>query len=287
MRNWARRLAWLAWGLVVAGVLISPARAIDEPALASRWAADHASRARLVAGGVAFGLQTRVLAGVEIALDEGWKTYWRHPGASGVPPRFDWSRSDNLASATVLFPAPQRFTEADGDSIGYKKNVIFPVEVKPKDRARPVTLVLDLEYGACRDMCIPVQAELKLTIPSDAKSQPGGTRLLRAVERVPRVKASARDPKVAFVKVDLAGSKPQIVIEAAIPGGTTSADAFLEAPDGVWVPLAQRVPGAQAGKGRFVVDLSNGVDLAELKGKTIRLTLVSETGQSEATFVLE
>lgn len=270
--------------LLVAGAALgSVANAADEPGLASRWAADHASRARLVAGTV----HARVMAGVEIALDEGFKTYWRHPGTSGVPPRFDWSRSDNLASATVWYPAPQRFAEADGETIGYKKRVTFPVQIIPKDPARPVTLVLDLEYGACRDVCIPVQAELKLTVPMEAAlTPPGGTGLSQALARVPRTNGDGH-PKVAAIKIDLDSSKPQIAIDAFFPDALKSADAFLEAPDGLWLPMTQRLAGTPAGRARFVVDLTDGVDLAEVKGKTIRLTLVSDTGQSESTFVVQ
>src|SRR5436309_312013 len=74
------------------------------------------------------------IAGVELQLPEGWKTYWRTPGdAGGVPPTFDWSKSDNLASVKVLYPAPKRFSDRAGDTVGYKGTVVFPVEVIPKD----------------------------------------------------------------------------------------------------------------------------------------------------------
>lgn len=287
-----RRLPSLLVGLLSLAALgapnAAPARATDEPPLVSAWATDHASRARLLAGRLAeAGPRPVLLAGLEITLDDGWKTYWRHPGASGVPPRFDWSRSDNLEAAVVLFPAPQRFSEADGETIGYKKRVVFPVEITAKDPSRPITLKLDLEYGACREVCIPVQAALTLKVPSEVTAMLGDDALTRAMTKVPRLDASDRDPKVVGVKVDLAASKPQIVIDAAIPGGAKSADAFLEAPEGLWIPMTQRVPGQPAGKARFIVDLADGADLADLKGKTIRLTLVSDTGQSESTFVLE
>ena len=45
-------------------------------------------------------------AGIEIKLKQGWKTYWRYPGDSGVPPAFDFSKSQNVKSVTVLYPAP-------------------------------------------------------------------------------------------------------------------------------------------------------------------------------------
>src|ERR1700761_2209238 len=38
-------------------------------------------------------------AGIEIKLDNGWKTYWRYPGDSGAPPTFDFAGSENVKSA--------------------------------------------------------------------------------------------------------------------------------------------------------------------------------------------
>ena len=59
------------------------------------------------------------------------------PGeAGGVPPSFDWSKSTNLESAQVLYPAPKRFTDKAGDTVGYKGTVLFPVRLKPKDASQ-------------------------------------------------------------------------------------------------------------------------------------------------------
>ena len=70
------------------------------------------------------------LAGIEIALDPGFKTYWRNPGDSGLPPRFDWSRSENVAGAEVRWPAPNRHEDAGGVAYVYGKQVVLPVLVK-------------------------------------------------------------------------------------------------------------------------------------------------------------
>ena len=77
-------------------------------------------------------------AGVEIKMQPGWKTYWRYPGDSGVPPRFDFSGSENLKEAKVLFPAPHLFTDETGHSLGYKNSVIFPLVLAPQQPGKPV-----------------------------------------------------------------------------------------------------------------------------------------------------
>src|SRR3979411_2289731 len=99
--------------LAVAG----PARAAAD----SAWDGDAHAAARLI---TAAPLRDSVIptlrAGIEIRLGPGWKTYWRYPGDSGVPPRFDFAGSDNVLRAKVLYPAPHLFTDETGNSLGYK-----------------------------------------------------------------------------------------------------------------------------------------------------------------------
>ena len=61
--------------------------------------------------------QDILVAGIHIKMDAGWKTYWRYPGDSGLPPRFDWSQSINLKKAKVLWPAPTRYKDSTGMSM--------------------------------------------------------------------------------------------------------------------------------------------------------------------------
>src|SRR5712671_4274365 len=113
---------------------------------ASPWDADVQAGMRLIAG-------TSMRAGVEIRLNPGWKTYWRYPGDSGVPPRFDFAGSQNVKSIEVAWPAPHAFTDDSGTSIGYKNSVIFPLRIAPEDPKRPVQIRVKLEYGVCEKYC--------------------------------------------------------------------------------------------------------------------------------------
>ncbi len=111
------------------------------------------------------------LAAVVIHLQPGWKTYWRLPGDGGVPPRFDFSGSENVKveDVRVLLPAPSRFTDPlAGDVIGYKDLAVFPLLVSPADPARPVRLNLRLDYGVCGEICTSATATATLALPPDA-----------------------------------------------------------------------------------------------------------------------
>src|ERR1700712_883839 len=108
----------LATGLaggILAISLIAGAKAED----ASPWQIDSHSQVRLMAGSRSGPV---MLGGIAFQLQPGWHTYWRNPGDSGVPPRFDFSKSDNVEAVTILWPAPKKFDDgAGGQSLGYLK----------------------------------------------------------------------------------------------------------------------------------------------------------------------
>ena len=113
--------------ILAAASLFGAASSAAIAADASPWDDDLQSAARLIAAPAHNESGGRVFrAGVEIKLKEGWKTYWRYPGDSGVPPVLDFSKSQNVKAVTVLYPAPMRFPDgAGGNSIGYKGDVIL------------------------------------------------------------------------------------------------------------------------------------------------------------------
>jgi DsbC/DsbD-like thiol-disulfide interchange protein len=122
-------------------------------------------------------------------------------------------------------------------------------------------------------------------LPPQGQSQPSAE-LKEALNHIP-ASADARrpgDPVLKGVRADLAGAKPRLVLEAEFPGGTEHADIFVEGPQGLFIPLPRRTGAGSGELATFEVDLSDGVDVQELKGKTLTATLVSGSGQSEATF---
>ena len=274
--------------VVLCAVAAALGQGVARVDLASPWLELHAARVRLLAGPPAAKSANSYLAGVEITLAEGWKTYWRTPGDAGVPPQFDWAGSANLATIKVGYPAPRRMQEPGAETIGYTSAVVFPVEVVPREPAKPVDLVLKLEFGVCREICIPAEAKLSLALPPSQLVGDASPALLAALERVPRSPASRRptDPDIPHVSASLDGSSPRISIEARVPLGGRGADLFVEAPEGLYVPLPKRLPDGADGTLRFEVDLSRGGNARELRAKTLTLTLVSDVGATEATWTV-
>lgn len=256
----------------------------EDGALQSNWVEGFNNKVRLVAGRMEGA--DALHAGIEIMMPKDWKTYWRNPGdAGGIPPFFDFSTSENVEDVKVLFPAPQRLIDKTGATIGYKDSVVFPVSFKVKDPSKPAVLRVKSEYGVCKEICVPAEASLDLSF--DAKSAAAASpELARALNLVPRAKPVAgRDPALKSWKLDASGAKPLLKLEVIDPGGAEG-DVFLEAPDGLYIPLPKKL-STDGGSVLYEVDLSDGTDLAALKGKALTVTLTGAKGQSETVIALE
>jgi len=226
------------------------------------------STVRLIAGD---NKNEKWIAGVEMIIAPGWKTYWRVPGDSGVPAEFDWQKSSNVKTAQVFWPAPKRYDDITGKSIGYKKHVIFPVMITPENKNQPTALDLQLYYAVCSDICVPAQARLTLDLPKEVQSSRAGQRISKFLAMVPgkptkmapMIKATAvmfEDKPVLQVKLSgKIGEKTDILVEGYD-------DAFFNAPEQVGKTGADHV---------FHLPIDGIDDAGELKGKTLKLTVLS------------
>ena len=239
----------------VALLLGAPARAAD----ASPWVEDSYSAIRLIAGANNNGADS-LRAGIEIKMQPGWHTYWRYPGDSGVPPRFNFSGSDNLATVKVLYPAPHAFTDNAGTIIGYKGSVVLPLQVFPRQKDKPVTLRAKIDYAVCEKLCVPVEANVELTISS--ADGINNAALVAAEARVPKLVAAAEAGLTARRAND-DRRKPLVFVDLAAPTGQP-VELFVEGPTAEWaLPIPKPVPGAPPGHAHFGFELDGlppGVD---------------------------
>ena len=67
------------------------------------------------------------------------------------------------------WPLPERFSVLGLETLGYKKEVVYPVIVDIQDTSKPVEIDAVVRFLTCSEICVPVESSLKLTLnPGDA-----------------------------------------------------------------------------------------------------------------------
>ena len=219
-------------------------------------------------------------AGVELKLAPGWKTYWRYPGDSGVPPHFEFDQSENVKSVAVLWPAPLRFSDAEGTTIGYKNSVVFPLRIEPKDASKPVTLKLKLDYAVCERLCVPAEgrADLALNGKDDGKDNASDAIVSAAEATIPKAQAFRASAPLAISNAvaDPASKPARILLDVTAPKDTP-VTLFAEGPTSDWaLPLPEAVSGGDnAQQKRFAIVLDGVPSGASTKGAVLKITAVA------------
>jgi DsbC/DsbD-like thiol-disulfide interchange protein len=247
------------------GASMLPVRAGDS----SPWQRDAHSAVRLLAGSRSGGV---LLGGIAFQMQPGWKTYWRMPGDSGVPPRFDFSKSDNVEAVTVLWPAPMKFDDgAGGQSIGYKQQVVLPLRIVAKAADKPVTLRAAINYAVCDKLCIPVEANSELTFASVASTEDGT--LSAALDTVPKP-ANIGDPNPVTIRDVKRDGKVNVMVDVTAPEAK-KVDLFVEGPTPDWaLPIPKLVERSPPGVKRFEFELDGLPPGAKPDGAALKFTLV-------------
>jgi DsbC/DsbD-like thiol-disulfide interchange protein len=236
---------------------------------ASPWQRDGHSAVRLLAGSRSGAV---LLGGVAFQLQPGWKTYWRTPGDSGVPPRFDFSKSENIEAVTVMWPAPLKFDDgAGGVSLGYHDQTVLPLRIVPKNVDKPVTLRAAISYAVCEKICIPVEANAELPFNSVASTEDSA--LFAALDTVPKP-ANVGDPNPLTIRDVKREGKSTVLIDVVTPDAR-DVNLFVEGPTPDWgLPVPKPVEHSPPGVKRFSLQLDGVPPGVNPDGAALKITLV-------------
>lgn len=195
-------------------------------------------------------------AGLHVKLVPNWKTYWRIPGAGGVPPSIT-ATGANLKTFAFDCPLPQRLAGPDGESIGYHDEVIFPMRIEPIDADALMAINLDVFIGVCETICVPA-AKKFATQFQPASASTAADAIIRDWQiKVPIVQPAGPVQQVTTMEH---GGKSALKLQLSTPVD----DVFVEGLDRLYF----RAPTADG-----VIIAEGAKSIADLKGAKLRLTI--------------
>ncbi|MEP0943628.1 MAG: protein-disulfide reductase DsbD domain-containing protein [Rhizobiaceae bacterium] len=234
----------------------------------SDWFVTEGAKIRLISLPAPDG--KTINAGLQINLERGWKTYWRSPGASGLPPQLDFTGSNNIAATAVDYPVPMTFGENENLTAGYDKSVTLPITISPLFAGRPVSVKLSGVVGICAEVCIPVQFALSL----QENGQGISSREIASELLLARANLVGPQHSDFMVKAARVNGKT-LDIEAVVPVGTSQTTALVEGPAS-WYLTPARAISIDGTVAQYKVSLMDIPSDAKPEETELRITLVSK-----------
>ena len=153
------------------------------------------------------GIEVHYL-GIDIKLIEGWKTYWRKTGNTGIPLSIEWLNKNNFLNYEIHWPNPSIVEMAGEQSIGYTDRVVFPLQIQPEKPGIPISGFGTIFMGVCKDVCIPVLEEISIDLlPSSGMHWPA---LHNSLMSKPKIFASASHQDEIDCKINYETDPPVI-----------------------------------------------------------------------------
>ncbi len=206
-----------------------------------QWGGQEQGQVRILTSG---GLQEKdeyYLLGIEMALEPGWKTYWRNPGEAGIPTTIDFSASSNLSDSEVFYPIPTTYFDGYSSSIVYIDHVIFPIKLKPVDPYLPINLEANLTYGLCEKVCIPGEAILNTILsPNEPIDQISLDVINTALSQVPR--SPQLNDSISITKIEKISDNrenPVLQISAKIVENANEPNLYVVGPPDIYLEIPQ------------------------------------------------
>jgi thiol:disulfide interchange protein DsbD len=151
---------------------------------------------------------------LRLAHDPHWHTYWINSG-TGYPTSIKWTLPPGWQAGDIQWPVPHVLTDARGTITGngYDGETYLLVTLTPPSDLPPgssITLQAAVAWLMCKEVCMPGEAALELTLPVDAApptSHPRwGAQLAAARGQLPHAAdgwqlAAARDGRTVALTV--------------------------------------------------------------------------------------
>jgi DsbC/DsbD-like thiol-disulfide interchange protein len=215
-------------------------------AIAQQSTAQHA-QVELLARQMSVKPGSDVQLGVHFMLEKGWHIYWINPGDSGQPPSFQWHLPPGFSAGEIQWPFPERLQPSkELVDYGYRGEVLLPLTIHTSssiNNSASVEFRAEAKWLVCREVCIPEQTTLHLTLPvSSATSadQQHAHLFEQANKLIPK-------PLPSAWKASFTPTKDELILTIRAGKPITQAEFFPLEPGQIDNPALQKVQALPSG----------------------------------------
>jgi DsbC/DsbD-like thiol-disulfide interchange protein len=163
-----------------------------------------------------------------IEREDGWHTYWKHPGNVGLTPKLDWELPDGFKAENLQFPFPKRVQMAGVKAYGHHGQTLYLAQLQVPEIAvgEQVKLTAKARWMVCSNVCLPQYTELSITLPvvdslqPDKQWEPGFSEFLNNLPKeIPKNWTIKAREIGQFTKLSITNIDPSKVKDAYLFGG--------------------------------------------------------------------
>jgi thiol:disulfide interchange protein DsbD len=123
--------------------------------------AELISENETIRGGESFWVALR------LEMEEHWHTYWKNPGDSGLATTIEWDLPEGFSAGSTVWPTPRKIELPPFMTYGYEGEVLLLARVTAPavlEEGREITLKARVDWLACKEYCIPGEANLSVML---------------------------------------------------------------------------------------------------------------------------
>lgn len=168
-----------------------------------------------------------IWVGLKLEMAEGWHTYWRNPGDSGLATTIDWQLPQGIEAGPIQWPMPERQPYGPLMNFGYSDEVTLLARLSvaadaPTGRA---VIAARSTWLVCADICVPEDGAFSLPLDIDTAAPRAST---LAGAHLSAVAGALPDPVPGMVSATL--TDEALIVDAEWPNAPAGDIVFFPYP---------------------------------------------------------
>jgi suppressor for copper-sensitivity B len=211
------------------------------------------------------------LIGLNFAIENGWKIYWKNPGDSGSEVKISIDGYDS----ELIWPAPKRHIDKITEDLQmqsfiYSSDIVIPVLINFNGN-KPESIKLHVDYSICAKICIPYSHEFHINIADGDNNR----QLHKIYNDLAQYKKNTTI-KIDNDKTQFINDNGRLFLKLVASGinEIANVDIFAEYVANISFRTAV-VNSLGNGNAEFIIPVDNFLKNIDLSGREIEFTIVS------------